>query len=167
MLATLTAIFTRHHRDRVRAVERVTAGGEFLHTSADEHADLFWGLRGGGGNFGIATAFEVDLHPAGMVLGGAVFYELAEAEVVLREYARYAVTAPDELTSMALLMAAPPAPFIPPSKQGTPTIAIFLCYTGDLPTAQQGAAPLPKMRTDIADGISPIPNPAFFLFTAD
>jgi FAD/FMN-containing dehydrogenase len=62
--------------DHLRSVELVTADCKFLRASADEHAELFWGLRGGGGNFGIATAFEVDLHPAGTVMGGAVFYEM-------------------------------------------------------------------------------------------
>jgi FAD/FMN-containing dehydrogenase len=153
--------------DHLRAVELVTAEGEFLRASATEHAELFWGLRGGGGNFGIATAFEVDLHPAGIVLGGAVFYEMAEAEVILREYVRYAATAPDELTSMALLMAAPPAPFIPPARQGSPVVAIFLCYTGDLAQGEQVIAPLRHLGTVIADVISPIPYPVMFAFTEE
>ena len=153
--------------DHIRAVELVTAEGEPLRASADEHAELFWGLRGGGGNFGIVTAFEVDLHPAGIVLGGAVFYEMAEAEAVLKEYARYAATAPDELTSMALLMAAPPAPFIIPSKQGMPIVAIFLCYTGDLAQGEQVIAPLRHLGTVVADVISPIPYPVMFAFTEE
>jgi FAD/FMN-containing dehydrogenase len=153
--------------DHLRAVELVTADGQFLRASADEHTDLFWGLRGGGGNFGIATAFEVDLHPAGIVLGGAVFYEMAEAEVILREYAHYALTAPEELTSMALLMAAPPAPFIPPAKQGAPVVAIFLCYTGDLAQGEQVVAPLRKLGTVVAEVIAPIPYPVMFAFTEE
>ena len=153
--------------DRLRAVEVVTAEGELLRASADEHADLFWGLRGGGGNFGIATAFEVNLHPAGIVLGGAVFYELSEAEAILKEYARYALNAPDELTSMALLMAAPPAPFIPPAKQGKPVVAIFLCYSGDLAEGGRVIAPLRTLGTVVADVISPIPYPVMFAFTEE
>jgi FAD/FMN-containing dehydrogenase len=153
--------------DHLRAVELVTADGQFLRASADEHADLFWGLRGGGGNFGIATAFEVDLHPAGIVLGGAVFYEMAEAEGILREYAHYALTAPEELTSMVLLMTAPPAPFIPPAKQGAPVVAIFLCYTGDLAQGEQVVAPLRKLGTVVADVIAPIPYPVMFAFTEE
>jgi FAD/FMN-containing dehydrogenase len=153
--------------DRMRAVELVTAEGEFLRASADEHAELFWGLRGGGGNFGIATAFEVDLHPGGIVLGGAVFYEITEAEAILREYARYAAAAPDELTTMALLMAAPPAPFIPPAKQGMPVVAILLCYTGDLTQGEQVVAPLRKMGTVVADVIAPMPYPVMFTFAEE
>ena len=153
--------------DHLRAVEMVTADGEFLRASADNNAELFWGLRGGGGNFGVATAFEVDLHPAGIVLGGAVFYEMAEAEAILQEYARYALTAPDELTTMAMLMAAPPAPFIPPAKQGQPVVVIFLCYTGDLAQGEQVIAPLQKLGTVVADVIAPIPYPVMFAFTEE
>jgi FAD/FMN-containing dehydrogenase len=153
--------------DHLRAVELVTAEGEFLRASANEHAELFWGLRGGGGNFGIATAFEVNLDPAGIVLGGAVFYEIAEAEGILQEYARYAAAAPDELTTMALLMAAPPAPFIPPSKQGFPVVAIFLCYAGDIAQGEQVVAPLRQLGTVVADVISPIPYPVMFAFTEE
>jgi FAD/FMN-containing dehydrogenase len=153
--------------DHLRAVELVTADGQFLRASTNEHADLFWGLRGGGGNFGIATAFEVDLHQAGIVLGGAVFYEMAEAELILREYAHYALTAPEELTSMALLMAAPPAPFIPPAKQGSPVVAIFICYTGDLKQGEQVVAPLRKLGTVVADVVAPIPYPVMFAFTEE
>jgi FAD/FMN-containing dehydrogenase len=153
--------------DHLRAVELVTADGQVLRASADQHADLFWGLRGGGGNFGIATAFEVDLHPAGIVLGGAVFYEMAEAEAILREYARYAASAPEELTTMALLMAAPPAPFIPPAKQGSPVVAILNCYTGDLAQGEQVVAPLRKLGTVVSDIIAPIPYPVMFAFTEE
>ena len=153
--------------DHLRAVELVTADGQFLQASADEHADLFWGLRGGGGNFGIATAFEVDLHPAGIVLGGAVFYEMAEAEAILREYSRYALTAPEELTTMAMLMAAPPAPFIPPAKQGSSVVAILICYTGDLAQGEQVVAPLRKLGTVVSDIVAPIPYPVMFAFTEE
>ena len=153
--------------DHLRAVELVTADGQFLRASADEHTDLFWGLRGGGGNFGIATAFEVDLHPAGIVLGGAVLYEMAEAEAILREYAHYTLTAPEELTTMAMLMAAPPAPFIPPAKQGSPVVAILICYTGDLAQGEQVVAPLRKLGTVVADVIAPIPYPVMFAFAEE
>src|SRR5215469_4664515 len=153
--------------DRLRAVELVTADGEILRASADEHAELFWGLRGGGGNFGVATAFEVDLHPARMVLGGAVFYDAAEAESIVRAYARYAASAPDELTTMAMFMAAPPAPFIPPEKQGTAVVALLVCYTGDLAEGTRVVAPLRQLATPIADVISPMPYPAMFALTQE
>jgi len=153
--------------DRLRAVELVTADGEFLRASAGKNAELFWGLRGGGGNFGVATAFEVDLHPAGMVLGGAVFYDAAEAEGILRACARYAAAAPDELTTMAMLMAAPPAPFIPPEKRGTPIVALLVCCTGDLAEGARVVAPLRQLATPIADVISPMPYPGMFALTEE
>ena len=153
--------------DRLRAVELVTADGEILHASADEHAELFWGLRGGGGNFGVATAFEVNLHPAGMVLGGPVFYDAADAERILRAYARYAASAPDELTTIATFMVAPPAPFIPPEKQGSAVVALLVCYTGNLTEGARVVAPLRQLATPIADVIAPMPYPAMFALTQE
>lgn len=151
--------------DRVRSVELVTADGQLLRASADENPKLFWGLRGGGGNFGIATAFEVDLHPGGTVLGGIVFYEATEAERILKEYARLSVTAPDELSTQAMLALAPPAPFIPPDKQGTPIVGILVCYTGDLSEGERVVAPLRQLATPIADLIAPMPYPQIFALT--
>lgn len=151
--------------DRVRSVELVTADGQLLRASAEENPELFWGLRGGGGNFGIATAFEVDLHPGGTILGGVVFYEATEAERILREYARLAATAPDELSTEAMLMLAPPAPFIPPDKQGTPIVGIMVCYTGDLSEGEKVVAPLRQLATPIADLIAPMPYPNIFALT--
>jgi FAD/FMN-containing dehydrogenase len=151
--------------DRLRAVELVSADGELLRASAEEHPELFWGLRGGGGNFGVATAFEVNLHSVGTILGGAVFYEATEAEHILQEYARLATAAPDGLSTEALLMLAPPAPFIPPDTQGTPVVAILVCYTGDLREGEQVVAPLRQLATPIADLVAPMPYPAIFAFT--
>lgn len=152
--------------DRLQAVELVTADGQLLRASADEHPDLFWALRGGGGNFGIATAFEVKLHPGGTVLGGAVFYEATEAEHILQEYTRLAAAAPDELSTEVLLMLAPPAPFIPPDKQGTPVIGIVVCYTGDINEGERVVAPLRQLATPIADLIAPMPYSEIFALTA-
>jgi len=150
--------------DHLRSVELVTADGQFLRASEHSHAELFWGLRGGG-NFGVATAFEVDLHPAGTVLGGAVFYEAAEAERILQGYARHASAAPGELSTQAMLMAAPPAPFIPTAQQGTPIVAILVCYTGDLAEGERVVAPLRRLATPIAEVIGPMPYPAIFALT--
>ncbi|HEX6480945.1 MAG TPA: FAD-binding oxidoreductase [Ktedonobacteraceae bacterium] len=156
--------------DRLRAVELVTACGQFLRASADELPDLFWGLRGGGGNFGVVTAFEVDLHPAGMVLGGAVFYDATDAgdaDRLVRAYAHYAATAPDELTTISLLLNAPPAPFIPQAHQGKPVFMIQVCYTGDLVEGERVVAPLRTLGTPIADLVAPMPYPAMFALTEE
>ncbi len=151
--------------DHLRAVELVTADGQFLRASADENAELFWELRGGGGNFGVATSFEVDLHPGETILGGAIFYEATEAERILQGYARLAAAAPDELSTQAFLVLAPPAPFIPPDKQGMPSITILVCYTGDLAEGERVVAPLRQLATPMADLIAPMPYPAIFAFT--
>ena len=144
--------------DHVRSIEVVTADGEIVTASATEHPDLFWALRGGGGNFGVATSFEVELHPAGMVYGGAIFYDASEAATVLPAYARYAAAAPEELTTMALLMAAPPAPFVPPEMRGKPVVGIALVYSGDFEEGNRVVDPLRSWvrRSSISSGRCPI-----------
>ncbi|HEX9134819.1 MAG TPA: hypothetical protein VF844_21245 [Ktedonobacteraceae bacterium] len=102
-----------------------------------------------------------------MVIGGAVIYDAAEAEGILLAYARYAEAAPDELTTMVNFMAAPPAPFIPPEKQGAPVLVIMVCYTGDLAEGERVVAPLRALGTPIADVISPMPYPAMFAMTEE
>jgi FAD/FMN-containing dehydrogenase len=151
--------------DNLRSVELVTADGQLRRASAEENPELFWGLRGGGGNFGIATAFEVNLHLGGTVLGGAVFYEATDAERILKEYARIAAAAPDGLTTETMFALAPPAPFIPPDKQGTPIVGILVCYTGDLSEGERVIAPLRQLATPIADLIAPMPYPDLFALT--
>ncbi|MBD2261179.1 FAD-binding oxidoreductase [Pseudanabaena sp. FACHB-2040] len=152
--------------DRLQAVELVTADGQLVRASADENPELFWGLRGGGGNFGVATAFEVNLHRGGTILGGAVFYEATEAKRILQEYTRLAAAAPDELSTEVLFMLAPPAPFIPPDKQGTPVVGIMVCYTGDISEGERVVAPLRQLATPVADLIAPMPYSAIFALTA-
>ncbi len=90
-----------------------------------------------------------------------------EAECVLRAYARHAAAAPDELSTQAMLMSAPPAPFIPPAKHGTPVVAILMCYTGDLAEGERVVAPLRKLGTPIADVIAPMPYPVMFSMTEE
>lgn len=153
--------------DRIRSIEVVTADGQVVTASASEHPDLFWAMRGGGGNFGIATVFEVELHPAGMVYGGAVFYDVRDAATVLPAFARYAASAPYELTAMGLVMAAPPAPFIPPDMHGKPVVGLALVYSGDFDEGQRVVGPLRKLGTPVADIIGPMPYPAIFQLTED
>jgi FAD/FMN-containing dehydrogenase len=153
--------------DHVRSIEVVTADGQTVTASATEHPDLFWALRGGGGNFGVATAFEVELHPAGMVYGGAIFYDAREAAKILPAYARYAASAPEELTTMALLMPAPPAPFIPPAMRGKSIVALTMVYSGDFEESNRVVDPLRRLATPIADVVGPMPYPAMFEFTKE
>ena len=150
--------------DHVRALELVTADGQFLRASAEENAELFWGLRGAGANFGVATAFEVDVHPGGTVLGGMLFLETTDPERTLQELFHLASQAPDELSIQAILMLAPPAPFIPEDKQGRPVIALRLCYTGDISEGERVVAPFRQLANPIADLIAPIPYEGIFAF---
>ena len=148
--------------DHLISVDLVTADGRFVTASADENPELFWAVRGGGGNFGIATSFELQLHPAGTILGGAVFYSGADGKQVLREYARYANEAPDELSTQALMLTAPPLPFIPQELHGTPVILVVIAYNGDLQEGERVVAPLRSLATPIADFVGPMPYPAMF-----
>src|SRR5215210_7231445 len=106
--------------DNLVSVDVVTADGRFLTASATENTDLFWGVRGGGGNFGVVTSFEYRLHPVGQLLASLVLYPLAQARDVLRFYREYTRTAPDELTVWAILLTAP---------DGAPMLALLVCHS--------------------------------------
>ena len=125
---------TRRHGwtcDNVVSMEVVTADGEVLRASADENADLFWALRGGSGNFGIVTSFEYRLFPVGPeILGGAIAWRGDDAKQVLDAYREFSAAAPRELTSVAVLRIAPPAPWLPKEVHGKPIVAIFVCHSG-------------------------------------
>jgi FAD/FMN-containing dehydrogenase len=153
--------------DHLLAAEVVTADGRLLRASEGENPDLFWALRGGGGNFGVATAFEFQLHPAGTVLGGMVAYPGTELKAVLRAWASYMAGAPDELTTTAWIMQAPPAPFIPPEWHGRLIVALAVCYAGDLTAGERALAPLRTLAPPVADVIGPMPYPGIFALTED
>jgi len=117
--------------DNLLSADVVTADGRLLRASPRENDDLFWGLRGGGGNFGIVTSFEYRLHPVGpAVLGGAIFHPLERARELLAFYREWTRGLPDEVTSMVAVLTAPPAPFIPPEHRGTKMISVALCCSG-------------------------------------
>ncbi|HEU5200736.1 MAG TPA: FAD-binding oxidoreductase [Ktedonobacterales bacterium] len=144
--------------DNLRSVKLVTADGHFVTASERENPDLFWGLRGGGGNFGVVTSFEFQLHPVGpQVMAGLVFYPIEQAHEVLRFYREYAASAPDELSTMAVLRIAPPAPFLPKHFHGTPVIGIAACYAGSLEEGERVLRPLKNFGAPIADIIEPKP----------
>src|SRR5437762_3197084 len=109
--------------DNLLSADLVTADGQFLTASADQHPDLFWGLQGGGGNFGVVTSFEYRVHPVGPVLAGMVLHPMAKAREVLCFYPDYARTCPDALTASAPLMT---------SHESAPVVAIVVGYTGDI-----------------------------------
>jgi hypothetical protein len=144
--------------DNLRAAELVTADGERLRVDAESEPDLLWGLRGGGGNFGIATAFEYDLHPVGpIVLGGPVYWPLEQAPAVLRFLREFAPDAPDELGIMIVAHRAPPLPFLPAERYGTPVLGLLLVWCGDVAEGMRATAPLRSLGTPLADVVRPVP----------
>jgi FAD/FMN-containing dehydrogenase len=144
--------------DNLLSAEVVTADGRFVMVNEREHADLLWGLRGGGGNFGVVTSFTFQLHPVGpTVLAGVIFYPMEQAREVLRFYRDFAARAPDELTLAAVLRIAPPAPFLPQHIHGKPVIGIGACYSGSLEEGERVMRPLKNFGTPVANLIEPMP----------
>ena len=144
--------------DNLRAAEVVTADGQVLTASAGENADLFWGLRGGGGNFGVVTAFEFDLHPVGpTVAAGPIFYPGERAQEVMRFYRDYVRDLPDEATTLVNLLTAPPAPFLPAEWHGKKLVALIGCYSGDPDEGMKALQPLRDLGDPVADLIGPMP----------
>ena len=144
--------------DNLLSVDMVTAEGEFLAASETENADLFWGLSGGGGNFGIVTSFEYKLQSIGpIVLGGLLLHPMEDAPQFLRFYRDFIADAPDDLTVAPILRLAPPAPFLPPEVHGKPVVGVIVFHAGSIEEAEKQIAPLRQYGTPLADGISPRP----------
>ena len=146
--------------DHLRAVELVTADGEVVRASADERPDLFWALRGGGGNFGVATRFELDLQQIGMILGGAMV--LPATRDVLRSHVPIAASAPDDLTTIAMLMAVPPLPFVPAEHHGRLALVLMLVHDGDPDVGRAAIAPYRAVAAPLGEAVAPMPYPAIF-----
>ena len=144
--------------DNLLAVDLVTADARTLRVDAEVEPELFWGLRGGGGNFGIATTFEYRLHAAGpIVLGGPVFWPLRAAPEVLRFLRDFAPDAPDELGITIALRLAPPMPFLPPEQYGKPVFGLVLIWAGDPNEGAKAMAPLRRIGSPLADVVRPVP----------
>jgi FAD/FMN-containing dehydrogenase len=144
--------------DNLLACEVVTADGKLVGASRDEHADLFWALQGGGGNFGIVTRFEYRLHPVGPeVLAGMVLYPAERAGEVLRSYRDCVAGAPEELSTIVILTKAPPAPFLPGHLHGRPVVILAVCYAGDLSEGRTALAPLRTLAEPLIDLVEPKP----------
>jgi FAD/FMN-containing dehydrogenase len=144
--------------DNLRAVDLVTANAERLRVDAESEPELFWGLRGGGGNFGIATALEYDVHPVGpLVLGGPIYWPLEQAPRVLRVVRELAPQAPDELGMLIVAHRAPPMPFLAPEHYGTPVLGLLLTWSGDLAEGMRTIAPLRAVGSPVGDLVRPVP----------
>jgi FAD/FMN-containing dehydrogenase len=144
--------------DNLRSVDLVTAEGERLHVDDRTEPDLLWGLRGGGGNFGVVSAFEYDLHPVGpMVLGGPVVWPLEDAPDVLRFVNDFAAEAPDALGITIAARLAPPMPILPAERYGTPVLMLLLVWAGDPAEGREAIGPLLGLGSPIAEAIRPVP----------
>ncbi len=144
--------------DSLRSARVVLADGSVVTASESENADLFWGLRGGGGNFGVVTSFEFEAYPLGPeVLSGLIVHPFADAASVLRAYRDFLADAPDEVTVWCVLRKAPPLPFLPPEVHGTEVVVLAAMYAGDMGDGEAALAPLRAIGTPIADVIGPHP----------
>lgn len=146
--------------DNMLEADVVTADGRLVTASAEENADLFWALRGGGGNFGIVTSFTFQLHPGGMVYGGPVFFPVEESASILRFFREFIAQAPPTLSAFFAYHVAPPAPFVPEPLHGASTCAIVTCFTGPPEEAEQAVAPIRQAGTVALDLMGPVPYPA-------
>ena len=135
----------------VTEADVVTAEGELLRVSAEEHPDLFWGLGGGGGNFGIVTSLEFKLHPLTAVYGGNAFYPVARAREVLETYARWSADLPDEMTTAVAFMNIPPLPDIPEPLRGGSFVVVRGCYSGENP--EKGEEMFRPVREGLGDPV--------------
>ncbi len=142
--------------DNLVGADMVTADGDLVRVSESEQPDLLWGLRGGGGNFGVVSRFEFALHPVQTVLGGLLLFPLARGQEVLTVFRDWAASAPDEASMLAAIITAPPEPFVPPALVGQKAVAILGCWCGD-PDA--GAAAIKPLRAQgpAADVFGPMP----------
>jgi FAD/FMN-containing dehydrogenase len=144
--------------DNLLSADIVTADGALIRASERENPDLFWALRGGGGNFGIVTSFEFRLHKLGPeVISGLIVHPLSAARGLLRHYREIMAAAPDELACWFVMRAAPPLPFLPQEVHGTGIIAFAACYAGPMEAAEPAMKPLRAMAKPIADVTGPHP----------
>jgi len=143
--------------DNLLSANIITAGGRLMTASAVENQDLFWGVRGGGGNFGIVTEFEYRLHQVGPVLAGTVYYPAAKAREILRFYRDYIADLPDELTTMFVYMAAPGTPSPYRLLRGSPVVAIHVCYAGALEAGEKVLKPLRDFGPPLEDAVRIMP----------
>ncbi|MDP9343923.1 MAG: FAD-binding oxidoreductase [Actinomycetota bacterium] len=146
--------------DNLVSADVVTADGRFLVASEDDHADLFWALRGGGGNFGVVTSFEFRLHPVKDIYGGPMFYELSEVENLLRFYREYIADASEQMGAFPAFQIAPPLPFIPEDRHGDTFIAMVACWAGPLDEGESALKPFHDVAPVVAEHVGPMPYPA-------
>ncbi len=146
--------------DNLRAAEVVTADGRVLHADAQAHPDLFWAIRGGGGNFGVATRFQYSLHGLGEILGGLLI--LPATPSTIEEFVSLAQAAPDELSTIVNILPAPPLPFLPKEVHGTRVMFATVVYAGDVQSGAEAVAPFRRLAKPLVDQVRPIRYPQLF-----
>jgi FAD/FMN-containing dehydrogenase len=144
--------------DQLRSVDLVTAEGEFVTAGEDDNADLFWGVRGGGGNFGIVTEFEFRLNPVGpTVLAGPVMWAMEDSPQVIRFYREWVKEVPDELTTIVTHRRVPPVPAMPEELHGRHVVVVGTCYAGPVDEGERVVQPLREFGSPLLDGCAPMP----------
>jgi FAD/FMN-containing dehydrogenase len=148
--------------DNLLGADVVTADGGFVHCSSDSHPDLYWAIRGGGGNFGVVTMFEFQLHPVGPeIYGGLVVLPMDEARDALVKYREAIDKWPDELTVWCVARLAPPLPFLPAEVHGNPIIAFAICYSGEVSRGPEAIAEVRRFGTPYGEHLGPMPYAAW------
>ena len=146
--------------DDLLAADVMTADGELLHVNSESHPDLFWAIRGGGGNFGVVTRFHFRLHPIDSVVGGMLF--LPATPEVVASFIAEAESAPEALSTIANVMPAPPMPFLPADYHGKLLIMAMLVYVGDVESGERAIAPFRALATPIVDMVKPMSYPEIY-----
>lgn len=146
--------------DNLLSADVVTADGRTLKASERENEDLFWALRGGGGNYGAVTTFEYKLHPVKDIVAGIFFYSLDHVRTVLQFFRDYIATAPEQMGAFPAFQIAPPLPFIAEKDHGKPFIAIVACWVGPAEQGEQMMEPMRNVAPRVAEMVAPMPYPA-------
>lgn len=146
--------------DNMVGAEVVTAEGRILNANEYENEDLFWALRGGGGNFGVVTALELALHPVSTIYGGPMFYEVDDAAAVMRCYDEFIEDAPDQVGAFFAWQIAPPLPFVPEDRHGDLFCAMVTCWSGPVDEGEKALRPLREAAEVKAEHVGPMPYPA-------
>src|SRR5262249_22983892 len=143
--------------DNLVSADVVTASGQLLTASEKENPDLFWAIRGGGGNFGVVTSFEFQLHPVSTVYAGLIAYPFEDSKKLFEQYRDFVAKAQDELTVWTVLRKAPPLPFLPTAWHGKEIFAIAFCWCGDPAQGEKMIAPLKQFGTPIGEHMGAMP----------
>jgi FAD/FMN-containing dehydrogenase len=146
--------------DNLVSAEVIVADGRTLTANDDENADLFWAIRGGGGNFGVVTTLEFRVHPVEQIYGGPMFFELDDARAILEWYRGFIVDAPEEFGGFPAWQIAPPLPFIPEERHGEPFLAFVACWAGPVEQGEHALKPLHDVAPVVAEHVGPMPYPA-------